>query len=68
MNNVNILHLKKELSKIDSLFKKKEFDTVIKKSKILLKKNPNQPIIYKYIAYVIWIFEKQTWAEGCQFH
>ena len=39
MTNKNFLHLKKELNKIDSFFKKKEFDTVIKKSKILLKKN-----------------------------
>ena len=38
MNNKNFLYLKKELSKIDSFFKKKEFDTAIKKSKILLKK------------------------------
>ena len=51
MNNKNIfLHLRKELSKIDFFFKKKEFDTVIKKSKILLKKNPSQAIIYNYIG------------------
>jgi tetratricopeptide (TPR) repeat protein len=50
MNNKNFLYLKKELSKIDSFFKKKEFDTAIKKSKILLKKNPNQAIVYNYIA------------------
>ena len=50
MTNKNFLHLKKELNKIDSFFKKKEFDTVIKKSKILLKKNSNQAIIYNYIA------------------
>lgn len=50
MNSNNFLYLKKELSKIDSLFKKKEFDIVIKKSKLLLKKNLNQAIIYNYIA------------------
>ena len=50
MNNKNILYLKKELSKINILFNKREFDTVIQKSKTLLKKNSNQAIIYNYIA------------------
>ena len=50
MNNKNFLYLKKELGKIHSFYKKKEFDSAIKKSKILLKKNPNQAMIYNYIA------------------
>ena len=50
MNNSNIFYLKKELSKIQGLFIKKEFSLVIKKSKILLRKNPEQPIIYNLIG------------------
>ena len=50
MNNTNIIYLKKELSKIQILFKKKEFNLVIQKCKALLKKNPNQAIIYNYIG------------------
>ena len=50
MNNNNIVYLKKELNKIQILFKKKEFNLVIQKCKALLKKNPNQAIIYNYIG------------------
>jgi len=50
MNFSNIIYLKKELNKIKILFKKEEFNLVIKKSKTLLKKNPNQAIIYNYIG------------------
>ena len=50
MNNNNIFYLKKELNKIQILFKKKEFNLVIQKCKALLKKNPNQAIIYNYIG------------------
>ncbi len=50
MNYSNIIYLKKELDKIKILFKKKEFNLVIQKSKVLLKKNPNQAIIYNYIG------------------
>ncbi len=50
MNNTNIIYLKKELSKIQILFKKEEFKLVIQKCKALLKKNPNQAIIYNYIG------------------
>ena len=50
MNYSNITYLKKELDKIKTLFKKEEFDLVIKKSEALLKKNPNQVIIYNYIG------------------
>ena len=50
MNYSNIIYLKKELDKIKILFKKEEFNLVIKKSKVLLKKNPNQVIIYNYIG------------------
>jgi len=42
MNNKNIIFLKKELDKVNILFKEKEFDLVIQKSRILLKKYPNQ--------------------------
>ena len=47
-NNINFL--KKELDKINILFKKKNYLDVIKKSKLLLKKNLNQHIIYNYIG------------------
>ena len=50
MNYSNIIYLKKELDKIKILFKKEEFNLVIQKSKVLLKKNPNQAIIYNYIG------------------
>ena len=50
MINNNIIYLKKELSKIQNLFIKKDFKIVLKKSKILLKKNPEQPIIYNLIG------------------
>ncbi len=50
MNQSDIIYLKKELDKIKILFKKEEFNLVIKKSKVLLKKNPNQVIIYNYIG------------------
>ena len=50
MNDTNIIYLKKELGKIQILFKKEEFRHVIQKSKALLKKNPNQAIIYNYIG------------------
>ena len=44
MNNTNIFYLTKELDKIKNLFIKKDFGLVVKKSTILLKKNPKQPI------------------------
>ena len=50
MNYSNIIYLKKELDKIKILFKKEEFNLVIKKSKALLKKNTNQAIIYNFIG------------------
>ena len=50
MNYSNIIYLRKELDKIKVLFKKGEFKLVIQKSKILLKKNPNQTIIYNFIG------------------
>ena len=50
MNYSNIIYLKKELSKIQNLFKKKKFNLVIQKSKALLEKNSNQTIIYNYIG------------------
>ena len=50
MNYSNIIYLKKELDKIKILFKKEEFSLVIQKSEVLLKKNPNQAIIYNYIG------------------
>ena len=50
MNYSSINYLKKELSKIQILFKEKEFNLVIQKCKALLKKNPNQAIIYNYIG------------------
>ena len=50
MNHSDIIYLKKELDKIKILFKKEEFSLVIQKSEVLLKKNPNQAIIYNYIG------------------
>ena len=50
MNYSSIIYLKKELNKIKILFKKEKFSLVIQKSKSLLKKNPNQAIIYNYIG------------------
>ena len=50
MNHSDIIYLKKELDKIKILFKKEEFSLVIQKSEVLLKKNPNQVIIYNYIG------------------
>ena len=51
MNNKNkIFFLKKELDKVNILFKEKEFNLVIQKSRVLLKKYPNQAIIYNYIG------------------
>ena len=50
MNYSNIIYLKKELSKIQILFKEEKFNLVIQKSKALLEKNSNQTIIYNYIG------------------
>ncbi len=50
MNNTNIFYLTKELDKIKNLFIKKDFGLVVKKSTILLKKNPKQPILYNLIG------------------
>jgi tetratricopeptide (TPR) repeat protein len=50
MNYSSITYLKKELSKVQILFKEKEFNLVIQRCKALLKKNPNQAIIYNYIG------------------
>ena len=50
MNYNNTVYLRKELDKIKVLFKKGEFKLVIQKSKTLLKKNPNQAIIYNFIG------------------
>ena len=50
MINKNIIFLKKELDEINILYRKSEFDLVIQKCKNLLKKNPNQAIIYNLIG------------------
>ena len=50
MGNENIIYLKKELSRINNLFKQRNFILVISKSKILLKKNSYQPIIHNFIG------------------
>ena len=50
MNNKNIIFLKKELDKINILFKEKKFRLVIQKCKSLLDNNPNQTIIYNFIG------------------
>ena len=50
MNYSNIIYLKKELSKIQILFKEEKFNLVIQKSKALLEKNSKQTIIYNYIG------------------
>jgi len=49
MNN-NIFYLKKEVEKIKTLFLEKKFNTIIKKTGILLKKNPNQPMLYNFMG------------------
>ena len=50
MINKNIIFLKKELDKINILYKKKEFNLVIERCKTLIKKNSNQAIIYNLIG------------------
>ena len=50
MNNKNIIFLKKELDKVNILYKKKEFNLVIKKCKSLLKSYSNQAVIYNFIG------------------
>ena len=50
MSNENINYLKIKLNKINTLFKIKNFTLVIEKSKMLLKKNSNQPIIHNFIG------------------
>ena len=49
MNN-NIFYLKKEVEKIKTLFIEKKFETITKKTGILLKNNPNQPILYNFMG------------------
>ena len=49
MNN-NIFYLKKEIEKIKTLFTEKKFETIIKKTGILLKNNPRQPILYNFMG------------------
>ena len=51
MNNQNIIYLKKELIKINNYFRERKFNLVIKKSKLLLKTNPKQPMIYNLIGF-----------------
>ena len=51
MNNQNIIYLKKELIKINNHFREKKFNLVIKKSKLLLKTNLKQPMIYNLIGF-----------------
>ena len=46
----DILFITKETKKIQNLFASGSFDKVIKKSKILLKKDPTQPIFYNMIG------------------
>ena len=50
MNKNNIIFLKKELEKVNILFKEKKFHLVIQKCKLLLNNNPNQSIIYNFIG------------------
>ena len=50
MNNKNIFFLKKELEKIKILFAEKKFESVINKTKNLLKKNPKQAILYNFLG------------------
>jgi len=47
----NIFFLKKEIEKIKILFSKKKFESVIKKTSNLLKKNPDQPMLYNFIGF-----------------
>ena len=49
MNN-NIFYLKKEIEKIKTLFIEKKFKIITKKTAILLKNNPNQPILYNFMG------------------
>jgi len=50
MNNKNLIFLKKELNKINILFKKGQFNLVVQNCQSLLKKYTNQPIIYNYMG------------------
>ena len=50
MMNNNIFYLKKEIEKIKALFIEKKFETIIKKTGILLKNNPKQPILYNFMG------------------
>ena len=50
MKKNDIIFLKKELDKINILFKEKKFHLVIQKCKSLLNNNPNQAIIYNFIG------------------
>ena len=45
----DILFITKETKKIQNLFASESFDKVIKKSKMLLKKDTTQPIFYNMI-------------------
>ena len=46
----NIFYLKENIEKIKTLFLEKKFETVIKKSETLLKKNLRQSILYNFIG------------------
>ena len=46
----DIVFINKELEKIQNLFANGNFDKVIKKTKILLKKDPTQPVFYNMIG------------------
>ena len=58
MNNKNIFFLKKELEKIKILFAEKKFESVINKTKNLLKKNPKQAILYNFLGLSYFELEK----------
>ena len=46
----DILFITKETEKIQNQFNKGNFEKVIKKTKILLKKDPSQPMFYNLIG------------------
>ena len=46
----DILYITKETKKIQNLFTSRSFDRVIKKSKVLLKRDPAQPVFYNMIG------------------
>jgi hypothetical protein len=63
MINNNIRYLEKEVEKIKTLYLNKKFEQVIKKTKTLLKKNPNQPMFYNLIGLSYLELDNSIWRS-----